>query len=179
MAGLVKFLLLFPIVWLAACGDPPVDTSQLGPGSEPTKTVSQTPLQKYDSRRVDSLQKLQKDSFDHSKQVIVTPPSTKSLLFGKWRWDKSICCGRMAKVIVDTSKEKLTLDFKDGQIINYYRARRLVDTKSYRLGTMADHPSIHLEGNPHAAFLSIQADTLIINYAYIDQQTDYYIRVKE
>ena len=164
---------------LGSCGEGDTGKRLEGPPSEPPVPGAQGDILKYEAARYDSLMKLSKDSFHRQKTEAIKPDKTlQEMIMGAWQWDKTICCGRKQKETRDTSAQKLTL-FIDDHTIQYYRGKQLTGTKVYRLSRLEDHPTIRLEDNPNAAFLTVGNDTLIIDFEYMDLQTEYYIRVKQ
>lgn len=106
----------------------------------------------------------------------------KTSLTGGWHWVKTSCCGRMPVITTPQTENKtivLNLN-KDNSF------EKIVNGKNVENGTYEikngmngeDFKTIKLSTVPRDGYISIINDTLIINYGYIDLQTEYYKRVK-
>ena len=109
-----------------------------------------------------------------------TPESNlENMILGTWEWYKTNCCYRMPKTTyADTSEEKTRLRFRENNILEYYLDDQLTKTANYKVGYgLMDDKRPTLRIDHRAALLYIRQDTLIIDYGYMDLQTEFYFKV--
>ena len=105
-----------------------------------------------------------------------------ALLIGAWQWEKTICCGRLSKVIsADSSDYELFLKFNVDSTVEFYHDEDLEKKVGYSVTSgnlIKGIPELTIEGE-RTAILRVTEDQLILDYSYIDLQTEYYYRVEE
>ena len=103
-------------------------------------------------------------------------------ILGKWKWEKTHCCGRNAQTYTDTLNENKILHFKSGGKVEFYENGKLQKVENYSVEENHDHlkrPAITIgEETLGPAILEIEGDKMMINYGYMDLQIEYYKRVK-
>jgi len=101
-------------------------------------------------------------------------------ILGTWEWFKTNCCYRAPKTtFADTSESKTIIRFKENNVLEYYRDDALTKTIEYKVGYgLMDDKRPTLTIDKRVALMYIRQDTLIIDYGYIDLQTEFYFKVK-
>lgn len=97
---------------------------------------------------------------------------------GPWLWVKTVCCGRMQRTSYDTTGMPTIVQIgTDG---SYTQTNGDVlqrnTTYTYSYDKSLGNNVIKFEDRNMPAILSFRADTMIMNYGYMDLQTEYYIR---
>ena len=99
-------------------------------------------------------------------------------ILGDWEWFKTNCCYRTPKTTyADTTESKTILNFTENNQLEYYQGEKLTKTTGYKIvyGLMDDkRPTLKIDHR--TALLYIRNDTLIIDYGYMDLQTEFYLR---
>lgn len=112
--------------------------------------------------------------------VTVKPQQDLPDIYGKWRWVKTDCCGRMHQVITDTSDipSYLVLE-KDGKLKRLHGDKtQKVATYTYQQDLNLGYPTLSISEVSQPALIHFVGDTLLVDYGYIDLQTEYYIKVR-
>ncbi|GIV33205.1 MAG: hypothetical protein KatS3mg031_0740 [Chitinophagales bacterium] len=97
---------------------------------------------------------------------------------GAWRWYKTSCCFRMPRITYgDSLPQPKVLDFNEGTV-KYFSGDKLTDSLSYRIdyNLMRENRPVIVIGDKPPAFVYFKDDTLVIDYGYMDLQTEYYLR---
>ena len=101
-------------------------------------------------------------------------------LLGTWEWHKTLCCFRLPNTIQDTSALIQTIRFTKQGLFERYLGDEITGQEEYliKIGLMNDNrPTIRIaEGPP--AIVHFKQDTLILDYGYMDLQTEYYVKMK-
>lgn len=102
-------------------------------------------------------------------------------LQGNWQWIKTNCCGRLNTITTPESTEQnISYTFeKTGVLIKNVNGNS--ETTTYSIGNSfnAEKDTMLQLGNmPRPAYIHFKVDTLIIDYGYIDLQTEWYIKAK-
>ncbi len=65
-------------------------------------------------------------------------------------------------------------------LVKYYSGETLTDTVSYKIdyNVMRDNRPIILIRDKHPGYIYFKSDTLVIDYGYMDLQTEYYLKKK-
>ncbi len=151
-------LLLFSVL-LFSC-----KASKDQPKSEPALT--DTPEQKQEAEQTNEIQ---------------PDAPLETLILGNWEWWKTICCGRTPFTETSESlKAPKILEFQTGGALLYYSGTELTSTQNYKISyglVNDDRPVINI-GATRPGMLYIKGDTLMIDYGYVDLQTEYYLRRK-
>lgn len=103
-------------------------------------------------------------------------------ILGSWEWMKTVCCFRTPKTVTpDSLGYKKVLKFREDQTVDYFQDGKQTRTDSFKVsyGLMDDDRPVLKIGNGKTALLYIRNDTMIVDYGYMDLQTEYYKRVKE
>lgn len=107
---------------------------------------------------------------------------TQALIIGIWQWEKTICCGRLSQVIsADSSEYKLFLKFDVDSTVSFYHDDDLEKKVGYTITSgnlVKGIPELTIEGE-RTAILRVTNNQLILDYSYIDLQTEYYYKVNE
>jgi hypothetical protein len=108
--------------------------------------------------------------------------STSMNVAGMWQWVKTSCCGRTPVISTPQTENKaVVLNLKSGGTFEKTVNGNKTESGSYEVkdGMSGENTkTIKLSTIPREGYISILNDTLIINYGYIDLQTEYYKRVK-
>ena len=146
-----KFLFLIIIILTIACSSPRNGTGETKP-----------------------------DDISSAKNTIVSQTdSPEKKILGKWDWYKTICCGRLHQTTF-AGKENgtKTLQFMENNEVIISENTKPVKKETYQI----TYKEIY-EGRPHLkigegkiALIEFSADTLVIDYGYMDLQTEYYVR---
>lgn len=103
-------------------------------------------------------------------------------ILGSWEWLMTKCCYRTPRTYTsDTLAYKRILRFRKNGVLEYFNGDTLKKTASYEVGYGLmddDRPVLNID-DTRPALLHIQNDTLIIDYGYIDLQTEFYRRSKD
>jgi len=103
-------------------------------------------------------------------------------LEGRWIWLKTSCCGRVPKETnPQTTGFTIEFDFKPDKTFDAYRDGKLEKTLPYKLGNYIfneTRPLMVMGESPRPAYILFRSDTLVIDYGYMDLETEYYIRKK-
>ena len=101
-------------------------------------------------------------------------------IIGSWTWQKTICCSRLPKTITsDTLDFPNILKFSPNGHLEYFNGNSLDKMATYEIsiGLMDDQRPIIKINDGIPGFIYIKGDTLlIIDYGYIDLQTEFYIK---
>lgn len=118
-------------------------------------------------------------SFAKPKAVVHQDPQiTVDDLYGEWIWLKTHCCGRIMNVTVDTAQTPTIISFtQDGKQLTY-KGKQVARTKTYEfyIDPNLGSPALKLEGVSAPALVHINGDTLVLDYGYMDLQTEFYVR---
>lgn len=106
----------------------------------------------------------------------------KHQLSGDWVWLKTQCCGRIVNINTPEST-KTTIEKKfstDGTIYNIENGRT-IGTSGYQIikSYLSDDRYMISIDDGRPGFLYILGDTLIIDYSYVDLQTEWYLRKRK
>jgi hypothetical protein len=100
----------------------------------------------------------------------------------QWQWTKTSCCGRMPKITTpNTENLKVLLNLKADNTFEKFENATLKEKGSYELNNALEGDTrtmIKLSTIPRSGYLFLQGDTMVIDYGYIDLQTEYYVRKK-
>lgn len=99
-------------------------------------------------------------------------------LVGSWQWDKTVCCSRMPNTTsAENTKKDIVIKFTEDYKAESYGKGELVKTVDFELAMMdRDRPTIKFSDVSYPAILTFNADTLIVDYGYMDLQVEYYTR---
>lgn len=101
-------------------------------------------------------------------------------LSGKWIWVKTICCGRTARLSTpEILNQSSALDFNGKGQVKLLKNDTLEATLKYRFFegfAQENQIMLAIGDNPRAAYFQVQNDTLILDYSYVDLQTEWYIK---
>lgn len=132
-------------------------------------------------------QALQEDAIENipsdnsNKEPVQKASEARSILIGKWEWEKTICCGRKPEIMKpEDDKKTQFLEFKKDSTVLFYKGDEIEKRKKYKVngGTLVNNvPEIDIEGQ-QPGILRIAGDELVLDYSYIDLQTEYYRKVK-
>lgn len=99
---------------------------------------------------------------------------------GKWVWMKTICCGRVANVSTpEILKITSAIDFDGAGKARLFKNDSLEAKVRYRFfkSYLNDNRMMLVIGDsPRAAYFQINQDTLILDYSYMDLQTEWYVK---
>ncbi|HXH18690.1 MAG TPA: hypothetical protein VNJ07_06365 [Chitinophagales bacterium] len=117
-------------------------------------------------------EQIQKTEDGKSEQQLATR------ILGTWKWHKTRCCFRTPKTTyADSLSYSRIIKFSDGTLQTFH-GDTLKETSNYTvkygLTEHDDRPVLQINGRP--AFLYFIHDTLVIDYGYMDLQTEYYLR---
>lgn len=124
--------------------------------------------------------KSNKQSKTTTESLTNNPNTTQTNFIGNWQWVKTSCCGRTPVITTpQTENTTITLNLKKDNTFE-----RTVNGNTARGGTYEikkamegeNSNTIKLSTIPRDGYISIINDTLIINYGYIDLQTEFYIK---
>lgn len=110
-----------------------------------------------------------------------TPESITAALPGEWTWIKTNCCGRTA-----TWKTPETEGYSASLLFTKEKAEHLRNGKSqsnapYSITYFeegAKDKIAYTESEGRKAMITLRNDTLILDYGYMDLQTEFYVRKK-
>jgi hypothetical protein len=124
----------------------------------------------------------------NKQSKVVNNPSEKIIraetnsITGQWQWLQTSCCGRVPKITTPkTENLNVLLILKVDNTFEKLENTTLKENGKYEINKTIDgdkREMIKLSTIPRSGYLYIQNDTLIIDYGYIDLQTEYYIRKK-
>ena len=118
---------------------------------------------------------------NEEKDYVHDATKASQLIVGKWKWEKTICCSRMPEVITPDKDEKIQyLEFTPDSTVIFYKGNEVQKRKTYRVNEgplVPNMPEINIEGQ-RTGILRITDDQLVLDYSYIDLQTEYYDRVE-
>src|SRR5688572_8887143 len=105
-----------------------------------------------------------------------------TLIIGEWEWVKTICCGRTPHTeTAESLPAPRVLKFQKGGALEYFSGTEKKSDQTYKIsyGLMSDdkRPVVTM-GAKQPALLQLEGDSMIIDYGYIDLQTEYYVRKK-
>ena len=122
------------------------------------------------------------------KKATLPPPpdpfaSIANKLDGKWQWVKTICCGRTPKETSPSTVGYTTaLGFANNRELTFYRNDSIQTKGKYKItfGLNNDESDtmIIIGDTPRYGYFRFKEDTLIVDYGYIDLQTEFYIKKK-
>ncbi len=116
-----------------------------------------------------------------NEEPVQNASKARSILIGKWEWEKTICCGRKTEVIKPEDNDKTQhLEFKKDSTVLFYKGGNVEKRKTYEVkgGTLVNNiPEINIE-DQQPGILRITEDQLVLDYSYIDLQTEYYRKVE-
>jgi len=116
-----------------------------------------------------------------NEEAVQDASKARQILIGKWEWEKTICCGRRTEVIKPEDGDKTQhLAFKKDSTVLFYKGGEVEKRKTYEVkgGTLVNNiPEINIEGQ-QPGILRITEDQLVLDYSYIDLQTEYYRKVQ-
>lgn len=113
--------------------------------------------------------------------IVNEKPQLNEQILGTWTWWKTDCCSRLPGTTYakDVQYER-TKVFSKGGTVETFHNDTLMQKGSYEVyyGLMKDddRPVLKIDNRP--ALLYINGDTLVIDFGYMDLQTDYYLRKK-
>ena len=125
----------------------------------------------------------------HPKDVAAEPASAhdslqsmvlyEKAILGIWKWWKTSCCFRQPRITYgDSLPYPKLLNFKLDGTLETFHGDTLKTKSSYEVNNGFqpgdNRPVLNL--NHRTAFLFIKGDTLIIDYGYMDLQTEYYLK---
>jgi hypothetical protein len=117
---------------------------------------------------------------DGTETVDTKPVSRTHWVVGKWRWVKTRCCGRAAKITTPDAQRLLLLEIQTGG--NYSETDGgAVSKGKYTLSVMSEDDSrttIAFDDN-QPALLQGGGDTLILNYEYMDLEVKWFVRIAD
>ncbi len=103
-------------------------------------------------------------------------------IVGQWQWAKTSCCGRVPKITTpNTENLNVLLNLKADNTFEKFENTLLKEKGSYELNNAMEGDTrtmIKLSVIPRNGYIFRQGDTLVIDYGYIDLQTEYYFRKK-
>lgn len=102
-------------------------------------------------------------------------------LLGNWNWVKTNCCGRISKITTPKSTNTIIKYTFINNNVLVVTTNQNNDTSSYNIANSfnAEKDTMILIGNKKTpAYLHFFKDTLVIDYSYIDLQTEWYVKVK-
>ena len=123
-------------------------------------------------------------SVDTNNTVVDTTAQNQTLeqqIIGQWQWWKTNCCYRTPEItFADTTKPPLILKFEATGNLEYWSGDSLTNASFYEIkyGLMNDKRPVLKIGDRQPGLLLVKGDTLIIDYGYMDLQTEYYLRRK-
>ena len=155
------FIPLLIISVLCSC-----KTSKDQSKNEPATVVTQDTLQ----------EQVKTEPEAHSNAPLET------LILGNWQWSKTICCGRTPHTeTAESLPAPKILKFQPGGIMQYFSGDSKTSDQTYKIAyelLKDDGRQTITIGARQPALLYISGDTLLIDYGYIDLQSEYYVRVK-
>lgn len=105
-------------------------------------------------------------------------------IVGEWEWVKTVCCGRMrGETYPKQGKPVKTISFTaEGRAVYYTSGEKdEVSEVPYTFGSLGEQVTIKI-GELTPALIVIAdvkgVETLVLDWGYIDLQTEYYKRVK-
>ena len=133
------------------------------------------------SREQTKADSAQQQRQEPTKEVNQDDPIEK-LILGEWEWQKTICCGRTPHTkTADSLKAPKILKFqKEGSLL-YLSGNELTATDTYTISyglQNNEQPLLSIGKGHRFGIIRIKDDQLIIDYGYMDLQTEYYVRKK-
>lgn len=107
-------------------------------------------------------------------------------LTGTWTWVKTVCCGRIRTISTpESSSSTVSLMLNADHTYKKYRNDELkegsfqtrIGINDYAVET-GDRRDVIVFDTESAAYYYFLKDTLVIDYGYMDLQTEYYLRKK-
>lgn len=102
-------------------------------------------------------------------------------IIGAWKWYKTSCCFRQPRIAYADSLPYLKrLKFGTDGVLQMFHDDTLKAASVYEVkyGLRNDDARPVLKIDHRTALLAIRGDTLIIDYGYMDLQTEFYLREK-
>lgn len=107
--------------------------------------------------------------------------SVNEKLLGSWNWVKTNCCGRISKITTPKiTNTTVKYDFMSNNVLTVTTNQKS-EIISYNIANSfnAEKDTMILIGNKKTpAYLRFFNDTLVIDYGYIDLQTEWYVKVQ-
>ena len=99
---------------------------------------------------------------------------------GPWLWVKTVCCGRMQRTSVDTSDVPTIVQIGSDGSYSQTHGNELQrnTTYKYSFDKSLGANVIKLDDRNMPAIVHFNGDTLLMDYGYMDLQTEYYIRFR-
>lgn len=118
-----------------------------------------------------------------ANNVAITKTLTLSQqLIGSWQWIKTNCCGRLNTITTpESTKQNILYTFDKGGMASK-NVNGKTESITYSIGNTFNAEKdtmLQLGNTPRPAYIHFKADTLIIDYGYIDLQTEWYVRVEK
>ncbi len=107
------------------------------------------------------------------------PLEETGIIPGTYEWVKTICCGRMRNVKIPDESEKKTRVFKSsGELVETAGPENRATNKNWKIvdnEMLDDHTVLQIDDGRNA-IIRYKGDTLIIDYGYMDLQTEFWLR---
>lgn len=174
----MKNLLFLPFFLLIACGGS--DNSNNN-SSDHTGDSVETIVPDTDSGKEPDITGLQNDEPGNNdiknNHDIQSNDDPLQAVLGKWKFVKSVCCGRVQTTYPDSLNT--TVEFtKEGKVI-YYHGTEFYKKLPFKVGMgeiYEDRPYLQI-GNKYKGLLTIDGQEMILDFGYMDLHTEYYTRL--
>ncbi|MDX2001933.1 MAG: hypothetical protein SFW35_05860 [Chitinophagales bacterium] len=116
--------------------------------------------------------------------IVATPTNTQKSkssdpMLGTWKWLYTSCCSRRPQIIKDTSAKATYLRINDNKNAQWLHGKQVTKKETFDIEHTKEGPiKIKFSTNNYPAYLSFKGDTMILNYGYMDLQTEYYLKQK-
>lgn len=146
--------------------------------SSNTTTKSNAYPDKKQSQKTETSNPSQSDSL--RQEAVEDVALARKLVIGKWKWDKTICCSRRPEVEKpDPNDTPEYVVFRQDSSVAFYTGDSLKKKKHFRVkkgALVSNLPELKIEGQ-RTAILKVTKHQLVLDYSYIDLQTEYYRKV--
>lgn len=97
---------------------------------------------------------------------------------GTWMWAKTVCCARRPNTTFDTTGTPTFIEFKDNGQFLKTRNNEQLSSGDYvlRYDLNMKMPMLELSNKNQQAIVHFKEDTLVLDYAYMDLQSEFYVR---
>ncbi len=166
------FALLFTVVIISCGGNKSGD-------AENNSTIDSTVSTTDDSMAVTIDTVVVSDDINDEKDSRDQKSDRTHWVVGDWKWIKTNCCGRGAKITTPDAQRSMSLTINVGGTFDKTDGGSKTNG-NFTLGNFSEEdnrPTITFS-DERPALLQGGGDTLILNYQYMDLQIEWYVREK-